>query len=115
MGQAISDPFGGDDPEDFALPSFLNTCAKHTFHVAFAVNMDAPHAPVRGSGGADEKQIKQLEDGAQQGGAQQQGPSRSVDELLNTLRPTRAAISGPSRSIDQTFSALGKGMGHLEA
>jgi len=43
IGQAISDPFSGDDREDFALPSFLKSCADLTFHVAFSSHMCAPH------------------------------------------------------------------------
>ncbi len=46
VGQAISDPFSGGDKEDFALPSFLNSCAKLTFHIAFSSHIEAPHAQV---------------------------------------------------------------------
>lgn len=42
IGQAIADPFGGNDPEDFAVPSFLNSCASLMHHACHSPLMDAP-------------------------------------------------------------------------
>ena len=127
VGQAIADPFGGNDPEDFALPTFLNTTAKQTFHIAYAVNINAPHTDV----GADHGDVPEMWHSPPITGR------KSIDGTASTASmaalaarrrmlggcasspaasAARAAAFGPNRSGADTLSALPrKGMGKLEA